>query len=75
MLPKAISVFEVSLLLSVPKCRVGPTAVAPMMHSSSPLLLPNTCDTLYQGINIAQCEESAKPYAETQLFYVEIQFC
>ena len=45
MLPKAISVFEVSLLLSVPKCRVGPTAVAPMMHSSGPLLLPNTCDT------------------------------
>ena len=42
-LPKAISALVDGLAMSAPKCKVGPTAVAPMMHSKGPFLLPNTC--------------------------------
>lgn len=43
MLPKATSALDDSLARSEPNCRVGPTAVAPMMHSKGPFLLPSTC--------------------------------
>lgn len=41
--PKAISVVVDILAMSAPKCKVGPIAVAPIMHSKGPFLLPKIC--------------------------------